>query len=49
MQKNLAKENTMMLNGYYNLVIPLQKEEISIVTVELERIQNEYDKIKKNK
>ena len=37
-QKNLAKENTIILNKYCNSVIKLQKEEINIVTVELERI-----------
>ena len=33
MQKNLAIENAMMLNRYYNLVITLQKEEMGIVTI----------------
>ena len=31
-QKNLATENAIMLNRYYNSVITLQKEEIYIVT-----------------
>ena len=39
----------MILNGYYNLVIVLQKEGINIVTAELERIQYEYNKIKEDK
>ena len=33
MQKNLAIENAMMLNGYYNSVITLQKEEMIIVSI----------------
>ena len=37
-KKNHTIENTTMLNGYYNSVITLQKEEINRLTIELEEL-----------
>ena len=47
MEKNFSIENAKILNGYYNSVILLQKEEMNRVTTELDKLCRLNKKISK--